>query len=158
MCFKGTCQNPSSNHWTSLPMYQPGCGPCCVPWILMKICGKLTAPQMSNACSVAFCSSFLWQMLTNISVPDNQSLENMSVLQSIHLIWWIVSETMLLRVMCGAHWRSGWSVRGHYKWFTRFTWKGANLESPMTTHMLVSVQGFQVLGQSMFKFLGIHGQ
>jgi hypothetical protein len=31
-------------------------------------------------CSLLQLTSFLWQMLTNISVPDNHSLENMSVL------------------------------------------------------------------------------
>ncbi len=108
-------------------MEQPGCGPCCVLWILMEICGKLAAPGMGNACSVAFWSSVLWQMLTNISVPDSQSfIGKHECITSIHLIWWILSETVQLSVMYNANWASWWSVRGDYKWFTS-TWKWASL-------------------------------
>jgi hypothetical protein len=79
--------------------------PCCVPWTLMKIGGKLPGPRDGQCllCSLCKLTSFLWQMITNILVSDYHSLANMSVLHQMHLIWWTVPEPIQVPVMYRSH-------------------------------------------------------
>jgi hypothetical protein len=82
---------------------------------------------MGNACSVDSCklTSFLWQMLINISVPDNHTLENKSALHESIWADELYQKLCSFKLWNGTHWGSWWSV----KWFTSTTWERACLES-----------------------------
>jgi hypothetical protein len=142
----------------NIPVQQPGCGPCWVWWILMKICGKLTAQGMGNACSVAFCN---WPPFSD---KCWLIVQIQTIIQWKTWVYYINASDLMYCIRNnvplsydGAYWGCWWSVRGDYKCFTS-TWKWPSLESCMKTHMLVSVQGVHVLAQVMFKLWRIYDQ